>query len=192
MPNAFALRDFRSYGTLEGFNALLAPTVATYYGWPHDVAGGTVLALANLGLVIGLVVGTLYWLAVAAQIKRNSRPMNAALKLASAAQGPMIIIVLAAAIGVAALVASRGWSLSNSVAAIVTLLAALEYVNYYHVQLQHFDNASDWRRLRNGQGFRRAHLARALAKRRHRTCADDLLRSSEPNIRFPPKADVSG
>jgi hypothetical protein len=168
MSNASAIRDFRSYGMLEGFNAVLLPAAAIYFGWPPDLAGGTVLALAILGLVIGLVVGTFYWLAVVSQIKRNTRPMHAAMKLASAAQWPMVFIVAAAGIGVGALISSRGWSLSIGVAAVVTLIAALEYVNYYHVQLQHFDNANDWRRLRSGKGFRRSHMARALAGWRRR------------------------
>lgn len=173
MPNAPALRDFRDYGRLEGFNAVLIPAIATYFGWPNDLAGAIVLTLANLAVMIGLIVGTLYWLAVAAQIKRNSRPMIAAMQFASSAQWPMLVVVVAAAIGIAALFAMRGWSLSNGVAAIVTLLAALEYVNYYLVQLQHFDNARDWRRLLNGQGFRRAHMARALER----------WRSGERNLR---------
>jgi hypothetical protein len=42
------------------------------------------------------------------------------------------------------------------------LLAILEYVNYYHVQLQHFDHAPDWQRLISGRGFRRSHLAREI------------------------------
>jgi hypothetical protein len=42
------------------------------------------------------------------------------------------------------------------------ILAALEYVNYYHRQLQHFDNREDFRRLLAGKGFRKSWLARDL------------------------------
>ncbi|MEO7864351.1 MAG: hypothetical protein ABIR63_00560 [Sphingomicrobium sp.] len=162
-PAPHRLRDFRSYGRLEAFNAVLVPGVATYFGWPRDLAGGAVLLLANLGVVIGLIVGALYWLAVAARIERNSSPMNRAMKIAAAAQRPMLVIVASAAIGDLALIAVRGWSMSTSVAALVILLAGLEYINYYHVQLQHFDHRADWRRLLEGRGFRQAHMARALA-----------------------------
>jgi hypothetical protein len=46
--------------------------------------------------------------------------------------------------------------------AVLLLLAVLEYVNYYHVQLQHFDHDADWRRLMSGRGFRPSHLAREI------------------------------
>ncbi|MEO7865604.1 MAG: hypothetical protein ABIR63_07065 [Sphingomicrobium sp.] len=158
------LRDFRAYGRLEAFNAVLIPSLATYFGWTHNFASGAVLVLANLGVFIGLLVGTLYWLALADRVNGNASPMDGALRIASASQRPMLVMIVAATIGLIAMVAARGWSLSAIVSAIVTALAGLEYVNYYHVQLQHFDNASDWRRLRDGRGFRQAHLARDLAK----------------------------
>lgn len=161
------LRDFRAYGTLEGLNALLLPAIATYFGWPSDMAGAIVLALANIALIIGLTVGTLFWLAVAARIERNPFPMKQALRVASIARSPMLIIVVAATAGVVALITIHGWSISNDVVALITLLAVLEYVNYYHVQLQHFDNAADLKRLFSGHGFRRSHLARELAKQSH-------------------------
>lgn len=44
-------------------------------------------------------------------------------------------------------------------ATIASLLALAEYVNYYHRQLQHFDNASDFKRLLQGRGFRRSQMA---------------------------------
>ena len=158
------LRDLRSYGRLEALNALLVPGIATYYGWPRDFVGAIALALANLGMVIGLIVGALYWLAVAARIERNPHPLSRALTVAHVAQIPMLSVVVAAMIGVIGLTVVRGVSLSTGVAIIVTLLGALEYVNYYHVQLQHFDNKPDWRRLLAGRGFRAAHLARDLAR----------------------------
>ena len=59
-----------------------------------------------------------------------------------------------------------GWTPSAVVALCCALLAVLEYINYYVVQLQHFDNAADWRRLWTGGGFRKSHLARAIFKYR--------------------------
>jgi hypothetical protein len=49
------------------------------------------------------------------------------------------------------------------VSLLLALLAILEYVNYYRVQLQHFDHAADFKRLVTGRGFRRSHLAKAIA-----------------------------
>jgi hypothetical protein len=50
------------------------------------------------------------------------------------------------------------------VATFAALLGLLEYVNYYHRQLQHFDNWSDFRRLFQGKGFRISQLARDIRK----------------------------
>lgn len=57
-----------------------------------------------------------------------------------------------------------GGAIPDLVALGLAVLAGLEYVNYYHVQLQHFDNAADIKRLLSGRGFRPAHLARALRR----------------------------
>ena len=163
------LRDLRGYGRLEALNALLVPGFSTYYGWPRDLGGGIVLALANSGLVIGLVVGALYWLALAKRVAGNPVPMGRALQIAHWAQIPMLVAVGGAATWCAVLlVAQRGLSFPLGVAVFITFLAALEYVNYYHVQLQHFDNPADWRRLLGGRRFRAAHMARDLAKWRRR------------------------
>jgi hypothetical protein len=57
----------------------------------------------------------------------------------------------------------HGWSRSNLGAGVLTLLAGLEYVNYYHRQLQHFDRLSAFKRLVTTGRLPRAHLARDLA-----------------------------
>ena len=163
MKSGKPLRDFRTYGRLEAFNALLIPAIATYYGWPGDAAGGVVLTLANLAVVIGLVVGAVYWLALAARLKGDPAPTRRALILADRAPRPLLAVVVLSVIADTWLIAARGFTLPTGIAATVTLLAALEYVNYYHVQLQHFDNLADWRKLLHGRGFRRAHMAGDLA-----------------------------
>ena len=50
----------------------------------------------------------------------------------------------------------------RNVATACAVLAVLEYVNYYHRQLQHFDSREDFRRLLTGKGFRKSWLARDL------------------------------
>jgi hypothetical protein len=44
----------------------------------------------------------------------------------------------------------------------------LEYVNYYHRQLQHFDHAADWKRLLAGRGFRVSQMAADLQRLRQK------------------------
>ncbi len=56
-----------------------------------------------------------------------------------------------------------GWSGAVVAAFICSGLATLEYVNYFHVQLQNFDHAADIKRLMNGGGLRQAHMAKDLA-----------------------------
>ena len=163
MANRKKLRDFRGYGNLEALNAILLPAVAAYYGWPGDRAAAGVLILALAALVTGLVVGAVYWWALAKRIAGNAAPMHRALRLADLAQRPMLLVVIAAGVAATWQLIARGLSFSPGIAAGAALLAALEYVNYYHVQLQHFDNAADWRRLLGAAGFRRAHMARDLA-----------------------------
>jgi hypothetical protein len=58
---------------------------------------------------------------------------------------------------------ANGWSGAVIAALACSALGSLEYVNYYRVQLQHFDNLADFKRLLGGRGFRKAHLARDLA-----------------------------
>ena len=154
---------------MEAANALFLPALALWFGWPQSLAGGLVLLLAIVAVVIGLAVGAMYWLALDARLQgHGAAAMARALPLAAAAQRPMLATTLAAVLGSGWLILTHGWSLPHGVAASVALLAGLEYVNYYHVQLQHFDNAADLKRLLSGKGLRKAHLARDLARWRRR------------------------
>ena len=51
-------------------------------------------------------------------------------------------------------------------ATICSTLAVLEYINYYHRQLQHFDHAADFKRLLTGKGFRKSQMAIDLCRYR--------------------------
>ncbi|MEL7498867.1 MAG: hypothetical protein AAFN77_14765 [Planctomycetota bacterium] len=57
-------------------------------------------------------------------------------------------------------------TIDRTVARLATLLSVLEYINYYHIQLQHFDHLPDLDRLLKGRGFRRSKMSNDL--RRHR------------------------
>lgn len=166
------LRDFASYANLEAFNALLVPAVATYFGWPVDRGGAILLVVANTALMLGLIVGAAYWWGVAARLKRRPAIMGRALRLADAAQIPMAVLTLVAVAGCAWQLASHGPTQSIIVAMTVTALAVLEYLIYYHVQLQHFDNRRDFQNLLRGRGFKRSHLARDLVLYRCSKAAD--------------------
>jgi hypothetical protein len=72
--------------------------------------------------------------------------------------------------GFGSLAAIAGWllpgiavSLADTIcASVAASVAILEYVNYYHRQLQHFDNVADFKRLITGKGFRPSQMARDL------------------------------
>jgi len=59
---------------------------------------------------------------------------------------------------------SPPFAVERIVALVCLALAVLEYVNYYHIQLQHFDHAADWKRLLAGKGLRPSSMARDLAR----------------------------
>jgi hypothetical protein len=79
---------------------------------------------------------------------------------------PAIGLCVAAAVanGAEWISGNAGLSAQFVAPAVLLLLAVLEYINYYHVQLQHFDHAPDWQRLVSGRGFRRSHLAREIER----------------------------
>ncbi|QDH34708.1 hypothetical protein [Porphyrobacter sp. YT40] len=154
------------YWPMELANAVLVPAmvlllVATSGGgvnWP---------TLVTLVPVIGLlVIGGLYWRAKLHEIRGDRRALGKVLTLADRAQWPMLAMTaLALVLGIAGwLIPIPGNDAANRWAALgASLLALAEYVNYYHRQLQHFDNGPDFRRLLAGEGFRPAKMAVDLA-----------------------------
>jgi uncharacterized membrane protein len=90
-----------------------------------------------------------------------------ALKHANWAQFPLLIVTV-----LACLFAALAWgpfpfaqSLGDRiVATIAAILAALEYINYYHRQVQHFDHMSDFKRLLKGRGFRPSQMNQDLKR----------------------------
>jgi hypothetical protein len=60
----------------------------------------------------------------------------------------------------------RGFTWPLAAAAVLNLLAVLEYANYYHRQIQHFDRWSDFKRLVTTRRLRRSHMSRALEAHR--------------------------
>lgn len=116
-----------------------------------------------------LLVGGLYWKAKLASISDSETALGTLLDIAERLKMPLLILTCA---GVGATLCDILW-ISHSESPgdriggfIATSLATLEYVNYYGVQLQHFDHGPDFRRLIRGQGFRRSHLNKDLAERK--------------------------
>lgn len=151
------------YWKMEAANALLLPAAMLWLaegqvGWPA--------LTAMAAMVLMLAVGALYWRAKVRQL-RDRRPIRPALLRIRRLRRPALILTLAGAAAAAAAWIVPGLARGDAerwVALAAAVLAVLEYVNYYHRQLQHFDNRADFKRLLSGKGFRRSQMARDLAE----------------------------
>jgi hypothetical protein len=128
-------------------------------------AGDTPDAAMGLGAAACsflLVIGTAAWLLVLAGLDGN--PAQAAKLIAFCARTeiPALLLLGAATIAAAHAAITGGWPPRTLAAAGLTLLGWLEYVNYYHWQIQNFDSRIDAKRLAAGRGLRRAHMGRAV------------------------------
>jgi Na+/proline symporter len=154
---------------MEAGNILLLPGLGFYLGRPDAGAELIALLLASAAAAIFLLVGALYWRGLDRRLSgKDRKPLQSGLAFADRAQKPGILLVALASIGVAFALVQRGWTPAVIAAGLLTLLAALEYVNYYHRQLQHFDNMADFKRLITGAGLKPSHLARDLANYQRR------------------------
>lgn len=150
-----------SYWKLEAANVVLLPLFAVYMAWSSDWQLGRATIIAFVPVCLLLAIGAQYWRAKLQQLRSGaSLPARIALlaRLEPFALGTCVVAV--ASCGLAW--ATPGWSASNPdrwFASVMTLLALLEYVNYYHRQVQHFDHGPDFKRLISGKGFRPSQMA---------------------------------
>lgn len=166
------------YWQVELANAAMVPVfvllVAAAYG-----GGAGWAVLVTLVPVIGLlVIGGLYWRGKLHEIGGDARALDTVLALADRCQRPLLVLTgLALVLGMGGFfmpiltaTAADRWAAFGA-----SILALAEYVNYYHRQLQHFDNWPDFKRLFSGRGFRPAKMAVDLAAwragRRSQECA---------------------
>jgi hypothetical protein len=159
------------YWQVELANAVFVPAAFVFVpyqlggrvGWP---------TLAALLPVCGLlVVGGLYWRGKLHALKRERRALDTALALADRWDRILLILTLlslALAVAGFALTIPRSTESDRWAVLVAALLALAEYVNYYHRQLQHFDNWPDFQRLMAGRGFRPDKMAVDLAAWRAR------------------------
>lgn len=158
-------RDFAGYAKLEAMNVVFVPGLALWFGWPQTLIETIVVGVAILAAAGFLVIGTLYWRGLAARLRGDPlTAMTAALRIADRWERPLVLVTALATILLAAGIMAVGWTAAIIASAALTALAWLEYVNYYHWQLQNFDRMADTKRLFAGRGLRRSHMARDLAR----------------------------
>lgn len=147
------------YWQLELLNAVLLPIGAVLLSFSYGPLG--IASLIAIGAMVGLLIaGGVYWRAKLHALSRKQPPDRTIAALARA-QAPLLLLTLAtvaAAVASLALPSARASSYDAIIASTAATLAVLEYVNYYHVQLQHFDHWADFQRLLTGRGFRRSKL----------------------------------
>ncbi len=162
----------RRYWKIELLNVFLLPTVASYlvvFVFKNQFT--LALAVSLVATAWLLVIGTIALRMMQMRLDGELRYEEYWLPKLHYAQLPSLLLILVSNL----LTLREAYHVfptllaAQYVASGFTLLATLEYINYYHRQLQHFDNAADFRRLLTGHGFRQSHLARSLANwRKHR------------------------
>ncbi len=151
------IKRLSGYWKMEAGNVVLIPAIILYL---TEAKLSLLTWLALVPMMGLLLIGTVYWKAKLAQIEIGTDIAPVAMILARW-QWPMLGLTLAALAAMVtlwiepSLATGRADQWSGTAAA---TLAALEYVNYYHRQLQHFDHWADWKRLLSGRGFRRSQL----------------------------------
>lgn len=162
-----------SYWKLEVVNALLMPAFMVFVCFAFDQPVSWWLALACVPMCGLLVVGGLYWRAKLHQLEGRPETLKTLLPVISKWQMPLAVLSVIA-LGVCTLVWLQGLGASTGDRVAITVaavLAALEYINYYHRQLQHFDHWPDFKRLMSGRGFAPAQMAVDLSRWRRSQAA---------------------
>ncbi|MFN6025908.1 MAG: hypothetical protein ACK5OC_00540 [Pirellula sp.] len=166
------LKRLKPYWMMEGANVVFVPFIA----WLliTVVAEGQItiaVIAAMLATSFLLVVGTFAWKMVVDGLEGIPKSEVQWTPWLDLARWPALILTLLALIATVAEAFSTLPRFSASLigASLLCLLAILEFVNYYHVQLQHFDHAEDFQRLLSGKGFRRSHLSKSIRAYRQRS-----------------------
>lgn len=155
-------RRLSAYWKMEAGNVLLVPAIMIFLakgnlGWAS--------AAAIVPMMVLLAIGAAYWRAKHRQLVEPGFRVEPTLHWIAALRPFALVLTtvsLVPAFGVW-LVPSWAVGLGDKIcASLAATLAVLEYINYYHRQLQHFDNAADFKRLLAGRGFRRSQMARDL------------------------------
>jgi hypothetical protein len=157
------LKRLDPYWKLEAANTVFIPVMVVLL---TEGRIGWVTLVPLLAAVALLAIGTAYWWLKVRQLRGLQPDGGAVLRPIARLQTPVLVLT-----GLGSLSAALGWivpgfseGFADRIAATVcAVLAVLEYVNYYHRQLQHFDNMADFRRMLAGEGFRPSWLARDLA-----------------------------
>lgn len=168
-PSQFSGRDrtglrrhLTSYWKMEAGNVLLIPALGVVMLWSGDVTPDAAAIAGMAACSLLLVIGAAAWRMALAGLDGDTALAETLTAACARAQWPSLAVLGLATAMAATSVVQGGWRPNSFAAAGFTLMGWLEYVNYYHVQLQNFDSVIDWKRLLAGRGLRQAHLGRAV------------------------------
>jgi hypothetical protein len=156
-------RRLRSYWILEAGCAIALPLMGFVLVEQAGDRVGVATAIAMFAASGLLVIGALCWRMALASATGDRRLADRLMALLKPSRTPARMMALIG--GCAAIVeaATEGGFTPSAIAALTFGgLAILEYVNYFEVQLQHFDHLPDFKRLMAGKGFRKPYLAKAI------------------------------
>lgn len=155
-------RRLNMYWQMEAINAVILIPAIIFVCYYYGTSIGPIGVLCGVPTVGLLVVGALYWRGKYQRLFGQKVTLESALRFADATQTPLLIGCV-----IGTILCICGWlfpgiTISTGdrwAATFGAVMAVLEYINYYHRQLQHFDHWPDFVRLLTGQGFRPAQMA---------------------------------
>lgn len=157
------------YWKMEVGNAVLVPAFLIYFSYLLSQPPGWVSYVCFVPMILLLLVGGFYWRGKYHQLKGDTGPLEGALKFAHMCERPLLLMLIVQT-GLLLMIwlpfGPTSYLTDKVVASIALSLAVLEHINYYHRQLQHFDNGADFQRFLSGKGFRPAQMAVDLKRRR--------------------------
>jgi hypothetical protein len=156
------LKRLDPYWKMEAANVLFVPA---FLIWLSDWRLSWITLAPMVAIMLLLVIGTLYWRGKVRQLRGDGGDFSVLLRRISSWRQPALALTLCGCVS-----AMLGWLVPSwsagladrNIATGCAVLAVLEYINYYHRQLQHFDNRDDFQRLLAGKGFRKSWLARDI------------------------------
>lgn len=158
------LKRLDPYWKIEAANVLMVPLFVVVVS---EARLGWITLAPMAATMLLLVIGALYWRGKVQQLRGQGAAFPVLLRRLAALRRPALVLTL---VGCATALAGwlvPGWAVGmadRSAATGCAVLSVLEYVNYYHRQLQHFDNRADFQRLLAGKGLRKSWLASDLER----------------------------
>ncbi len=159
------LKRLSSYWQLEALNVIFVPALTAILviqandniSWP---LGLSMVACSSL-----LIVGAIVWRLKFDELQKKVEFESFIIPWLDRVKFPSLWLCLATIPAALYDFMHHGrWSPSVIATTALAALSILEWINYYAIQLQHFDHIDDFKRLIKGKGFRESHLAKALRR----------------------------